>query len=147
MRCTSLSTRTSGPTPRLRSYRAARACQSIIRIGLLKFLGTDGERMDIHSFSRSGSLAQDERIRSFDPRSVPTTYIHGHMLADSAGVQRSNRSTRGRVESSPFNFVTYAPVRLIVSAVEGCLDVRILDASLSARGRGNVSGERFLRLP
>lgn len=57
-----------------KSYHAARACQSIIRIGLLKFLGTDGERMDIHSFSPA--LTQGERTRSFDPvrspRYIPT---------------------------------------------------------------------------
>jgi len=62
-----LSTRATAPhraaprraTPRLLSPRRhpaafvlarARACQSIIPIGLLKFLATDGERMDIHSF-------------------------------------------------------------------------------------------------
>lgn len=38
-------------------------------------------------------------------------------------VQRSNRFDGG-VESSPFNFVTYTPARLIVSPVEGRLDAR-----------------------
>lgn len=92
MRCT-FDTSEHGADTQPKSYRAARACQSIIRIGLLKFLGTDGERMDIHSFGPA--LTQDERIRSFDPAFGPhDIYLHGHMLADSAGVQRSNRSTR-----------------------------------------------------
>lgn len=78
----------------------ARACQSIIRIGLLKFLGTDGERMDIHSFGPALTKANSP-VRSC---SVSTTYTCTDICFPTA--RAYNRSTR---ESSlPFNFVTYA---------------------------------------
>lgn len=57
----------------VRARARARACQSIIRIGLLKFLATDGERMDIHSFGPALTKAV-ERTRPFDP-AVPATCI------------------------------------------------------------------------
>lgn len=84
-----LSTRTnkhrsiSQAQSRLCFYQRARACQSIIRIGLLKFLGTDGERMeDIHSFGPALRKARDEREYTL-ASSIPTDrYIHTyvHML-------------------------------------------------------------------
>lgn len=68
----------------------ARACQSIIRIGLLKFLGTDGERMDIHSFGPALTKARElARSISFGLYDI---YVHGHMPSDCAHVRRGSQA-------------------------------------------------------
>jgi len=88
-----LSTRTSASTRRHSEdfvLPRARACQSIIRIGLLKFLGTDGERMDIHSFGPALTKAR-ELARSI-PFGLYDIYVHGHMLSDSGRVRRGSRA-------------------------------------------------------
>jgi len=63
--------------PRLGPTARARACQSIIRIGLLKFLGTDGERMDIHSFGTLRKARELARSIPQSPRRI-RTYAFRH---------------------------------------------------------------------
>lgn len=118
--------------PRLGPTARARACQSIIRIGLLKFLGTDGERMDIHSF---GTLRRRENspVQSRSPHDSTYTDI---CFPTRTRVQRRNRSTRER--SSPFNFVTYA-------GSLNCFDCRRAlrrSMRLCPQSRGNAQHER-----
>lgn len=112
----------------------ARACQSIIRIGLLKFLGTDGERMDIHSFgpalTKASSLARSIPFGFYD------IYVHGHMLSDSA----HTTIRRGSRACHLISWLT--PARLIVSAVEGALRCSM---RLCPHRRRNAQRGRFLR--